>query len=56
MLKQKCETIIKELEELENGVPMEEEGEGEGDEKIMVEEEEEEEEGQEEEGVKMEKE
>ena len=51
VLKQKCETIIKELEELENGVPMEEEG-GEGEEKIMVEEEEE----QEEEGVKMEKE
>lgn len=49
VLKQKCETIIKELEELENGVPMEEEGEGE--EKIMEEKEEEEEEG-----VKMEKE
>ena len=51
MLKQKCETIIKELEELENGVPMEEEDEEEK--KIMVEEEEEE---QEEEGMKMEKE
>lgn len=49
MLKQKCETIIKELEELENGVPMEEEDEEEK--KIMVEEEEEEEEG-----MKMEKE
>ena len=48
MLKQKCETIIKELEELENGVPMEEEDEEEK--KIMVEEEEEEEEG-----MKMEK-
>ena len=51
MLKQKCETIIKELEELENGVPMEEE-EGE-EEKIMVEEEEEEEEEREEQ-MKME--
>lgn len=50
-MKQKCETIIKELEELENGVPMEEEDEEEK--KIMVEEEEEE---QEEEGMKMEKE
>ena len=50
VLKQKCETIIKELEELENGVPMEEEDEEEK--KIMVEEEEEEEE----EGMKMEKE
>ena len=49
MLKQKCETIIKELEELENGVPMEEEDEEKK--KIMVEEEEEEEEG-----MKMEKE
>lgn len=49
MLKQKCETIIKELEELENGVPMEEEDEEEK--KIIVEEEEEEEEG-----MKMEKE
>ncbi|CBK21101.2 uncharacterized protein [Blastocystis hominis] len=49
VLKQKCETIIKELEELENGVPMEEEDEEEK--KIMVEEEEEEEEG-----MKMEKE
>lgn len=48
-MKQKCETIIKELEELENGVPMEEEDEEEK--KIMVEEEEEEEEG-----MKMEKE
>lgn len=51
MLKQKCETIIKELEELENGVPMEEE-EGE-EEKIMVEEEEEEEQEREEQ-MKME--
>ena len=50
MLKQKCETIIKELEELENGVPMEEEGE---EEKIMVEEEEEEEQEREEQ-MKME--
>ena len=49
VLKQKCETIIKELEELENGVPMEEEDEEKK--KIMVEEEEEEEEG-----MKMEKE
>lgn len=49
MLKQKCETIIKELEELENGVPMEEEEE----EKIMVEEEEEEEQEREEQ-MKME--
>lgn len=48
-MKQKCETIIKELEELENGVPMEEEDEEEK--KIIVEEEEEEEEG-----MKMEKE
>lgn len=52
MLKQKCETIIKELEELENGVPMEEEEEGE-EEKIMVEEEEEEEQEREEQ-MKME--
>lgn len=50
MLKQKCETIIKELEELENGIPMEEEEEEERN-KIPVEEEEEEEEG-----LKMEKE
>lgn len=52
MLKQKCETIIKELEELENGIPMEEEEEEEERNKIPVEEEEEEEE----EGLKMEKE
>lgn len=51
MLKQKCETIIKELEELENGIPMEEEEEEEERNKIPVEEEEEEEEG-----LKMEKE